>query len=148
MDNPSIEDFLEERDRRYSERFDAQEKAVAAALAAAKEAVIKAELSADKRFEGVNEFRATLSDQASTFMPRGEAHAMMQRLDDKIDSESTRLQEKLDSTNGLLAALNNSVEKVAGTKQGLTDAWIIMLGALGGVGTLFGILAVVYAVTK
>jgi hypothetical protein len=63
-----IERILSERDQRYSERFDAQEKAVAAALAAAKEAVIKAEVATEKRLEGVNEFRQSLEDQQKTFV--------------------------------------------------------------------------------
>ena len=50
----------------------AQEKAVAAALAAADRAVAKAERAAEARFESVNEFRGTLTDQAATFLPRRE----------------------------------------------------------------------------
>ncbi len=65
--------IVNERDRQYGQRFDAQEKAVAAALAAAKEAVVKAETAAEKRFDSVNEFRNTLKDQAGTFITRGEA---------------------------------------------------------------------------
>jgi len=53
-----------ERDRRYTERFDAQEKAV-----------LKAEVASEKRFDGVNEFRRTLSDQAGTFTTRAEMDA-------------------------------------------------------------------------
>ena len=51
----------------------AAERAVATALLSAEKAVTKAELAADKRFEAVNEFRQTLSDQTATFMPRTEA---------------------------------------------------------------------------
>jgi hypothetical protein len=76
--------ILDERDLRYQQRFDAQQEALNAALLAAKEAVqtaltaaekavIKAETAAERRFESVNEFRAQLSDQANTFMPRAEA---------------------------------------------------------------------------
>jgi hypothetical protein len=58
------------------EHFDAilveKDKAISAALLAAKEAVTKAETASDKRFENVNEFRQTLSDQTSTFVPRTE----------------------------------------------------------------------------
>jgi hypothetical protein len=63
-----LRELMDERDRRYQERFEASQKAldaalmaadraVQAALSAAKEAVIKAELSADKRFELLNELR-------------------------------------------------------------------------------------------
>jgi phosphopantetheinyl transferase (holo-ACP synthase) len=61
-----IRAVIAEQDKRYEQRFEAQERATAtalastkeatvAALAAAKEAVIKAEAAAEKRFEGLNE---------------------------------------------------------------------------------------------
>ena len=37
---------------------------------AAKEAVTKAEVATEKRLEGMNEFRAQLTDQSNTFLPR------------------------------------------------------------------------------
>src|SRR6185369_3165104 len=43
-----------------------------AAMQAAAKAIDKAELATERRFEGVNEFRQTLSDQARTFMNREE----------------------------------------------------------------------------
>lgn len=66
-------------DLRYQQRFDAQTRALDAALESAKEAVqtamaaaeratSKAEAAADKRFDAVNEFRQTLSDQAREFV--------------------------------------------------------------------------------
>lgn len=73
-----FEAILAEKDKGYEQRFNAQEKAVNAALIAAKEAVEKAEAAASKRFDSVNEFRQTLSDQTATFIPRPE---YTQRLD-------------------------------------------------------------------
>jgi hypothetical protein len=71
-----LRDVMDERDRRYEQRYEASQKAleaallaadraVQAALLAAKEAVTKAELSADKRFELLNELRTGIatSDQ-------------------------------------------------------------------------------------
>lgn len=63
-----LRELIDERDRRYEQRYEASQKAldaallsadraVQAALLAAKEAVTKAELSADKRFELLNELR-------------------------------------------------------------------------------------------
>lgn len=68
-----LQALLVEADKRNQQRFDGQEKAVSAALQAAKEAVTKAETAAEKRFDSVNEFRQQLSDQAASFMPRREA---------------------------------------------------------------------------
>lgn len=87
----SIEEWrilLDERDRRYTERFDAQEKATDAALAAQKEAiaaalnaaqtaVTKAEVASEKRFDSVNEFRAQQGDLIRTFVQRREAFAVL-----------------------------------------------------------------------
>lgn len=84
-----------ERDRRYTERFDAQERANAialaavekanqVALAAAEKAVLKAENAAERRFESQNEFRGTLSDQARTLMPRAEVEALVLGINDKL----------------------------------------------------------------
>lgn len=72
---------VDERDRRYEDRFKAQEKAVEAALASAREAVEKAEAAAEKRFESVNEFRAQQKDLMSTFLPRSEFDALRSRFE-------------------------------------------------------------------
>lgn len=68
-------------DKRYQQRFEAQTKAIDAALLAAKEAVTKAETATEKRFESVNEFRQTLSDQAGTFVSRIEFNSLKERMD-------------------------------------------------------------------
>ena len=86
---------LADMDLRYQQRFDSQQKAleaarqadakaVEAALTAAEKAVIKAETASEKRFESVNEFRAQLSDQANTFVPRLEAAAQRDAILDQI----------------------------------------------------------------
>jgi phosphopantetheinyl transferase (holo-ACP synthase) len=52
-----LRELIDERDRRYQERYEASSRAVEAALLAAKEAVSKAELSTDRRMELLNELR-------------------------------------------------------------------------------------------
>lgn len=82
-------------DRRYEQRFNdtkiavdaaliAADKAVAAALAGQKEAVTKAEVAAEKRFESVNEFRNTLADQQRSLMPRSEVDVLFKNVNEKI----------------------------------------------------------------
>jgi small-conductance mechanosensitive channel len=83
--------ILNERSTANNQRFDAQEKAVAAALAAAKEAVAKAEAAAEKRFDSVNEFRATLKDQQSTLIPRTEVDVRLKSMDAKIADNEARI---------------------------------------------------------
>jgi cell division septum initiation protein DivIVA len=69
-----------------STAFTAQEKAVAAALTAADRAVSKAEFASEKRFDSVNEFRAQLSDQAASFVPRGEFNRALEALTERVDA--------------------------------------------------------------
>jgi hypothetical protein len=69
---------------RLDERHVADDRAVQSALASAKEAVIKAEVASEKRFEAVNEFRSTLADQATRLLPRAEADARFKAIEDKV----------------------------------------------------------------
>jgi len=62
---------------RFNEQFAASKDAVAAALVAAERAAIKAESAAEKRFDSVNEFRATLKDQQALFVTRTEVYALV-----------------------------------------------------------------------
>ncbi len=86
---------MDERDRRYEQRFLDQEKAVGAALASSDKAVTAAMAAADKasskiesamsdKFKSVNEFRQTLSDQTATFMPRAETQALIGQLQKEV----------------------------------------------------------------
>ena len=88
----------EEMDRRFTDlssqldrRFTDSERAVQAALAAAKEATGKAEDAANRRFEGVNEFRGQLNDQARAFLTRTESEAKLAALTDRITVNADRL---------------------------------------------------------
>lgn len=96
----TVRETREADDRRYEQRFIDSQTAVAAALAAAriavdaalsaaKEAVAKAEAASEKRFEGVNEFRATLSDQQRTLMPRSEAEIRMAAIEKQVEQLSS-----------------------------------------------------------
>ena len=55
-------------DRLLTAQLKAQDEKVQLALASAEKAITKAETATEKRFEGVNEFRQALSDQAGTFV--------------------------------------------------------------------------------
>jgi phosphopantetheinyl transferase (holo-ACP synthase) len=115
-----LQSIMTERERANNQRFDAQEKAVAAALAAAKEAVAKAEAAAEKRFEGLNEFRGTLKDQQATLMPRAEVSVLLKSMDDKFKA----MEEKHRGTDERLAAI---------VARGEGINWLIgLIGALIG----------------
>ena len=102
-DGPTTRELLSiinERSSANSQRFEAQEKAVAAALAAAKEAVAKAEGAAEKRFDSVNEFRSTLKDQQSTLIPRIEVDVRMKALEAKLADNEARINQIVSRAEG------------------------------------------------
>jgi hypothetical protein len=135
-----IDRFLEERDRRYTERFEAQnaalnaaflaaDKAVQAALLAAEKAVIKAEVAAERRFESVNEFRGQLADQAKTFLPRQEydvQHAALAKgLAERLEAESRRINEL--SLGLVSVGSDSSGRRLAATEGRVQSNWQIGL---------------------
>jgi hypothetical protein len=112
---------MDERDKRYEERFNSSQLAVDAALNAAEKATTKAEGAAEKRFEAVNEFRATLSDQQRTLMPRSEAEQRLADLARQIaDLKDERIQR-------------------AGQQEGASNTWALIAA---GAGLLIGALGV------
>jgi hypothetical protein len=70
------------------------------ALAASDKAIGKAELATEKRFEGVNEFRETLADQASRLMPRNEYQVQHTALQERVSAVATDLYDLKSSTRG------------------------------------------------
>ena len=68
---------MAEKDKRYDQRFEDSKEAISAALAASKEAVVKAELATEKRFDSVNEFRGALSDAQTRYITKTEAIALV-----------------------------------------------------------------------
>ena len=141
----SLQDKLDAADLRYQQRFEAQSKALEAAfqsqqqamqtaLAAAKEAVVaameaanravqKAEMAADKRFEGVNEFRATLADQQRTLMPRSEVDVLFRAMNDR------------------LTALKEIVDARASERRGVSGGYGNAVAIIGLIATVLAILA-------
>ena len=87
----------------YRALIDSQAEKVALALTAADKAVTKAEIATEKRFESVNEFRKTLSDQTASFLPRTEYGAAHQALIDKL----TDLAARMDKTEGRSGGLSD-----------------------------------------
>jgi hypothetical protein len=124
--------LLQQMDLRYQQRFDAQqkaldaallaqEKAVQTAMIAAEKAVTKAEVAAEKRFDGVNEFRQLVTDLVREQMPRNEAEQRLAAMGEKVDE------------------LRATVLSNAGRGAGLQAGWAYLLGAVALVGGVLGI---------
>ena len=124
--------MLSAADRRYEQRFEAQQTATEAALMAQRDAtvaaiqaadraVLKAETAAERRFESVNEFRNTLADQQRNLIPRSEVQAMMSGFDTK------------------LASLEKQIDRQTSERVGVRNAWGFVVGGIGvllAIGTL------------
>lgn len=103
----SIESLMDERDRRYEDKFRALDSATEKALAAVREqtasafkanetAISKAEEAQRSYNERSNEFRGQLDDQAKRLMSREEALSKFVAYDEKLDdckSEIGKLRE-------------------------------------------------------
>lgn len=86
-----VEGMVTSQAERLSELAHERQRQVEVAAKRTREAMEKSEVQLDKRFESVNEFRRTLSDQATQFMPRSEAMAMSQQNTEKIQALTDRL---------------------------------------------------------
>jgi len=143
------QNYLAERELRYEQRFMAQEKAVNAALIAQKEAVVKQEMASEKRFEGVNEFRAQLSDQAATFLPRNEYQVQHDSLNEKVDAVTKNVAERMDlSSKAINQAISNlqiSRATDEGHSSGLNAGWVLFAGGAGLLIGIVGILLRIFA---
>lgn len=92
---------------------DSQAEKVALALSAADKAVTKAEIATEKRFEGVNEFRGQLADQAASLVSRTE-----------FLTKSDALSEKLSD-------LADRMNRNEGKGAGVGALWGLIVGAIG-----------------
>jgi hypothetical protein len=116
----AVRELIVAADLRYEQRFRAQEtsrtelaslqdKAVAAALAAAKEAVNKAETAIERRLENTNEWRETFSDRDRMLMPRGEAEVALAGLREKIDALTISHREHKSNEAGTAAGWSKAI---------------------------------------
>jgi len=128
--------------------FVAAEKATATALASAEKAVGVAAASNEARFQSVNEFRKTLSDQAGSFLPRQEYTSAHKALEDKltlvnelVSKLELRLSSRLDRGEGTVAgeAVQRGEQRAGRADLGQVIAPVIMMvSVLASV--IFGIL--------
>ena len=117
--------------RRVNERFHAVETATEKAFENSQRAIDKADLATEKRFEGVNEFRAALSDQASRFVTAEQ----LKTLAEKLEAGYTRNREDIDR-------INVRLERREGETAGSRLTWGAMATLLAAFATIIGILVI------
>ncbi len=99
--------ILGEIDKRYEQRFQAQEKAVLAALAAAEKAVTVAEVNAEKWRSNANEWRGSMDDRERNFARRDSVEAQFNGMAEKSDSRYASLDGRI---NDLTSRLDKAAE--------------------------------------
>ena len=118
---------LEAIEQRFVVRIEAREAAAFAMQAAQEKAINKAETASEKRFDAVNEFRASLNDIITRLMPRAEAINRFDLIERQIENMTARL---------------NLSE---GAGAGIRSGWAILVGLIGVVGVGVAIFATVAA---
>ena len=121
--------WLERLELFYNQRFADLESKTTLALSESDKAKTKAESATEKRFEGVNEFRATLADQAARLIPREEAQAKFDSLEKDIvslDKAMQAMRERGSSITGRDLQRDQSRQDIA-----VRQSWFIPMLALG-----------------
>jgi hypothetical protein len=109
-----IEAVIDGNDRRYQQRFDAQEAAN--------------KYSQEKS----NEFRGSLEDIGKKQMPRTEAEALIRASEEKAAAGQQANSDKID-------ALQARMDRNEGRSGGLSAGWGYLIGAIGLIGALVAI---------
>ncbi len=109
----NVNERVADLDMRLSWRFEAAEKAVAAAFESNQAAIEKSEAATERRFESVNEFRAALGDVTHRSMPRAEADVRFQSFTDELHKVDKRM------------------EAMTGKAAGAQLSWGYLVGAVG-----------------
>lgn len=142
-----LEALIEERDKRYTERAEQQDKAVQAALAAQKEltssafqsserAITKAEAAQSDYNVRSNEFRGQLDDQAKLLMPRTEAMGLLKALEDKMSVNRDATEKAFYDIREDIKSLRESRSGGAGKSAGLNAGWVYLIGAVTLIGAI------------
>ncbi len=123
-----LESFYEERDRRYEDRFKAQEMATSAAIsasekltasafAASKEAISKAETAQNTYNHSHNDLTRKMDSQYKEMLPRPESDIKFKAQEDKLEElkkEIAGLREYRSSTGGRSNAIRDSLGFIVG----------------------------------
>lgn len=117
-------------------------------------AVDELKTTTTQRFEGVNEFRAQLADQARTFMGRDESISRHERNSETMtamgvrhDNEIRLMRERFESElKGLrdrhetdMAGVNSRLDLGQGRSTGIDKAWGYVIGLVGLAGGIVGL---------
>lgn len=117
----AIKEADKERDLRYQQRFEAQEKAIGKYEDATKEWKLNA-----------NEFRGQLTDQAGTFVRNDKFEASANALRERIDAEVRAIDNRM-------SEIMKRLDLGAGQTEGSASTWKLIAALLGTLLVLTGI---------
>jgi len=120
-------DLMKANDRNYTQRFESMAENSKNGLEAAAMAVIKAEAAAEKRFDGLNEFRAAMRDQQATFATKAEVDIKLTNIAEKIDA----LSRLVNSQSGRGIGIGQGVGYVVGITGLVTGIVMALLKLIG-----------------
>ena len=101
-DREYLTSLIESRFRELASRCDSIEEATRTAFVTSEKAIMKAEIATEHRFEGVNEFRAQLSDQQITLITRKEVEALLNTIRETMNSMQMQINELREGTGELI----------------------------------------------
>jgi len=128
-----FEQRMNDADKAVAAALAAAEKAVTAALAAAEKAVLKAEVAAEDKFKLLNELRGAMKDQAAMFATITSVRAL-------DDANVAALKAASDSFYQRITAVSSRLDQIEGTRKGLHYGWSYVVS---GISVLVAIAAVV-----
>lgn len=120
----AAKELVESKERALYAAIQSVKEAADFALQAAERATLKSDAATEKRFDGVNEFRAALGDQQRTLMPRSEVDVIFRGLTKQLEDQNTLIA----AQNVRLVAIS---AEVSGKKEGLQNGWGFAVGAVG-----------------
>jgi vacuolar-type H+-ATPase subunit I/STV1 len=146
-----VDEKINLNDIKYQIQFADSKEAVTAALTATKEAINKADQANEKRFDAVNEFRSTLSDQQTKLMTRTEYESAHGAITEKIDGVTDRINRTEGASgvyvthNDLTIALDKLQQNIeitlrpvvtfmnnqTGKTEGVSSSWAIIATIIG-----------------
>lgn len=116
---------MDERDKRYEQRFTDQSTAL-----------LKAESALDRRLEGLNELRKIVDDTYKNLMPRSEAMALLTAITVKIEDHQKQDLILHGTVDGRLTAMSSRIDLKEGETTGSKDSrsaalaiWAICISA-------------------
>ncbi len=119
--------LIQAAELRSDARFDQMKEMVDAAFQSSQKAIEKADTATEKRFEGVNEFRAQLADQAGKFVTRETMDALIDKLAQQID----RNRQDLDSLEKRIDLRQGEIQGTSFTMARIVTAVTLGVAVLG-----------------